>query len=502
VEGLSEAGGICITGRAYDQVKNKLELGYEYLGEHSVKNISEPVRVYKVLIEPEAVGKVIGEKRFLGRLSRRSALAALIILIIVAGGLIGWNIYLHQSKKVEPASMEKMAYPLPDRPSIAVLPFDNLSGDPEQDYFSDGLTEEIITALSKIDNMFVIARNSTFTYKGKPVKIKQVAEDLGVRYVLEGSVRKAGDRVRITAQLIDALKGHHLWAERYDRNLKDIFVIQDDITKNIIKGLHMKLSGYLYDPKTTDSLEAYLKFMQANALWGRGDLRKNIVSIRQLAEEAIALDPNYAWAYATLGTTHLNDIYYGLTKDMKKSWKTAFELGQKAQALDERAAHSLLGSLYQLAGQHEKAVAEAERYVEIFPNMAWAHSNMGRYLMNADRLEEAIPFFKKGLRLDPYASAPFFYNLGFTYWMLGQNEEAISILKKGLKRSPDDMFIHMALAVSYIETGRVEEAHKSAAELLRVNPKVSLEWLAKMLPWKNKNQVNRLLDDLSNSGLK
>ena len=180
VESMAEAGGICITGRAYDQIKNKLKLGYEFLGEHSVKNIAEPVRVYKVLMEPEAVGKVIGEKRFLGRFSRRTAMAAIIALVIVAGGLIGWNIYLQQSKKVEPASVEKMAFPLPDKPSIAVLPFENMSDDPEQEYFSDGLTEEIITTLSKASELFVVARQSTFSFKGKRAKIKQVAEELGV----------------------------------------------------------------------------------------------------------------------------------------------------------------------------------------------------------------------------------------------------------------------------------------------------------------------------------
>ena len=180
VESMAEAGGICITGRAYDQIKNKLKLGYEFLGEHSVKNIAEPVRVYKVLMEPEAVGKVIGEKRFLGKISRKMALAAIIVLVIVAGGLIGWNIYLQQSKKVEPASVEKMAFPLPDKPSIAVLPFENMSDDPEQEYFSDGLTEEIITTLSKASELFVVARQSTFSFKGKRAKIKQVAEELGV----------------------------------------------------------------------------------------------------------------------------------------------------------------------------------------------------------------------------------------------------------------------------------------------------------------------------------
>jgi TolB-like protein/class 3 adenylate cyclase len=500
VESLADAGGICISGTAYDQIGKKLSLGYEYLGEQTVKNIEKPVRVYRVLMEPEAAGKVIGEKR---KEKRRIILAAVIVLLIGLGGLAGWYLYIEQTKQVEPASTEKMAYPLPDKPSIAVLPFDNLSEDPKQEYFSDGLTEEIITALSKIDNMFVIARNSTFTYKGKPVKVKQVAEDLGVHYVLEGSVRKAENRLRITAQLIDALKGHHLWAERYDRDLKDIFVIQDDITKKVITALNVKLRGKLHYSvyeKGTDSLEAYLKLLQMVA--HSHDIKESNVFRKQLAEEAIALDPNYAWAYDALGWNHLNDIYYGLTKDFSKSWKTAFELGQKAQALDERAGHDLLGSLYQLKGQHEKAVAEAERHVELFPNSSWAQSNMGRYLMNADKPQEAIPFYKKGLRLDPYAKAPYYYNFGGAYWMLGQYEGAISICKKGLKRHPDDMFIHMVLAVSFIETGNVEEARKSAEEVLRINPKITLSWLAKMLPWKNKDQVARWIGDLRKAGLK
>ena len=226
IEGLAQPGGICISRTAYDQVKNKLDLGYEYLGEHSVKNIAEPVRVYRVLMDPESAGKVIGEKSFIGKVSRRTAMTVIIGLIIVAGGLVGWNIYLHQSKRIEPASLDKMEYPLPDNPSIAVLPFDNMSADPKLEYLSDGIAEEIITALSKTPKLFVIARNSSFTYKGKPVKVQQVAEELGVRYVLEGSVRKDAERVRVTAQLIDAISGIHLWAERYDRDLKDIFAIK------------------------------------------------------------------------------------------------------------------------------------------------------------------------------------------------------------------------------------------------------------------------------------
>ena len=218
VEGLAEGGGICISGTVYDSIKNKLSLTYESLGEHTVKNIKEPVRVYRMRVGPEAAVKT-GPRRW-----QKAALAALVVLIVAVGAWAIWNFYF-RPPSMEVVSVEKMAFPLPDKPSIAVLPFVNLSGDPTQEYFSDGLTEEIITTLSKVIDLFVVARQSTFSYKGKPVKVQQVAEELGVRYVLEGSVRKAENRVRITAQLIDVLTGHHLWAEGYDRELKDILAL-------------------------------------------------------------------------------------------------------------------------------------------------------------------------------------------------------------------------------------------------------------------------------------
>jgi len=273
VENLAKGGGICITRPAYDQVKNKLSLGYEYLGEHAVKNIVEPVRVYRVLMEPEAAGKVIGEKKPEPKRGQKVALAVVIILLLVAGGVGIWNFWLRPPESsIKVVSTKKMAFALPDKPSIAVLPFVNLSGDPEQEYFSDGITEAIITALSMVPKLFVIARNSTFTYKGKPVKVQQVSEELGVQYVLEGGVRKAGDRIRITAQLIDALNGHHLWAERYDRNIDDIFAVQDEITKKIITAMQVKLTEgeqVRTAAKGTNNLEAYLKCLQANEYWNR-----------------------------------------------------------------------------------------------------------------------------------------------------------------------------------------------------------------------------------------
>jgi TolB-like protein/class 3 adenylate cyclase len=242
LESLSEAGGICISETAFDQVRNKLELGYDYLGEQNVKNIALPVRVYKVLMEPGVAGKVIGEKKIEPRRWQRPALALVVIFILLIAAIAIWKYYTPPTPKMEVASKEKMTYPLPNKPSIAVLPFVNMSEDKSQEYFGDGLTEEIITALSKTPALFVIARNSSFVCKGKPVNVQQVSRKLGVRYVLEGSVRRSESQVQITAQLIDATTGNHLWAERYDGKMKDIFALQDKITLEILKALNVKLT--------------------------------------------------------------------------------------------------------------------------------------------------------------------------------------------------------------------------------------------------------------------
>jgi adenylate cyclase len=503
IEGLADPGGICISRTAYDQIKNKLELGYEYLGEHSVKNIAEPVRVYRVLAEPEAAGKVIGEKRFLGRFSRKTAMATIIILVIVAGGLIGWNLYLQCSKKVEPASLDKMTYPLPDKPSIAVLAFDNLSGDTEQEYFSDGLTEEIITALSKSTQIFVIARNSSFTYKGKPVKVQQVSEELGVRYVLEGSVRKEMERVRITAQLIDAVKGIHLWAERYDRDLKDIFAIQDDITKQIIAALHVKLTigeDARIIAGNTNSLDAYMKYLQSREYHMRMNKEANLTS-RRLLEEAISIDPEYGTAYALLGATHMLDFFLQATNSPNQSLGKAIELEQKAIALGADA-HGLLGFLYTIIRQHDKAIAECQQAVELNPNSATARTFYGLVLNLMGRFEEAVHELEQGVRLDPFSSSFSLRSLALAYCNVGRSEEAIEICKKAIQKAPDDLIARIIFIQAYSLAGQQEEAQKEAEEVLRINPNFSLESYAKTLGYKNQAYTDRVIATLRAAGLK
>jgi adenylate cyclase len=503
VESLAEAGGICVSGTAFDQIESKLPLGYEYLGEQSVKNISKPVRIYKALMDPEAVGKVIGEKRAEPRRGLRVALAVVTVLLLIVGGLLIWRTAF---PPVQVASVEKMAFPLPDRPSIAVLPFDNLSGDPEQEYFSDGITEEIITALSKVPKLFVIARKSTFSFKGKPVKVKQVAEELGVRYVLEGSVRKGGDEIRITAQLIDALSGHHLWAERYDRNLSDIFAVQDEITKKIIEAMQVKLTQgeqARAAAKGTNNLNAYLKYMQANDHIYQFSIEGNALG-KQLAEEAIALDPEYAGAYRVLARAQMMDVWLGTSKSPKQSIAKAIELVQKALVLDDTYAdaHGTLGSLYTMIRQYDKAIAEAEQAVALNPNSAYAYAMLGKTLRFAGRWTEAVQAYKKAVRLNPIPTNNILFGLGISLAFTGQYEEAIKWCEKAVRQKPDDIFAHYMLAVVYSFSGRDEEAQAEAAEMLRINPKFSVGKLAKRLKYKNQADKERFITALRQAGLK
>jgi adenylate cyclase len=507
VENIAEPGGICISGRAYDQVANKLGLEYENLGEHQVKNISTPIRVYRVLSFPGAAAhRVVKAKEIVGKKWRKIVLAVAVALVIVAAAAAVWNYYLRPSP-VETASVEKMAYPLPDKPSIAVLAFENLSGDPEQEYFSDGITEQIISSLSKVPQLFVVARNSTFTYKGKPVKIQKVAEDLGVRHVMEGSVQKSGDRVRITAQIIDAITGHHIWSERYDRDLKDIFALQDEITIEILKAVRIEVTdgehARYWMKWGSKNLKAYEKTMQGLDRMWRGTKQDNAYA-RQLFEEAIALDPNYVWPHSHLGWTHFWEARAGWSDSPRKSFKKAFEWAQKTLAMDDShdLAHSLLGAIYIVSRQYEKALAEGERAVALNPNGAFGYAILGGIVSGLGRWEDGIVFAKKAIRLDPFPRMTYLFVLGRAYFMTAQYDEAISTFKKALQLNPNMLSLHAFLAACYISSNRQQEAAAEVEEVLRINPKFSLESYAKTLPYKNKSDIERYISALRKAGLK
>jgi adenylate cyclase len=491
IESLAEPGGICISIGVFDQVKRKVRQGFEYLGEHTVKNISEPVRVYRILLAPENEGKVIGEPT--GKSTKVKIIYALTIaLFLICGAAALWMLY-NKAPEVEPASKEKMDYPLPDKPSIAVLPFDNMSGDPEQEYFCDGLTEEIITALSRVPQVFVIARNSVFTYKGKPVKVNQVAEELGIRYVLEGSVRKGVDKFRITAQLIDAISGNHLWAERYDRDLKDIFAVQDELTKKIITAMQVELTSgeqARVDAKGTENLQAYLKFLQAREYVNKLNKEGNAIG-RQLAQESIELDPEYPMPYRILAATHRMDVFLGISKSPKESIETCMKLLNKAIELDDTyaEAYGALGFTLSMVGQHDQAVATAEKAVALDPNSANSYAMLGHTLRMADRPKEAIQAYSNAIRLNPKPPTFYQFGLGMSYSLDGQYEKGIQWCEKAVKQNPNDFIARIMLTAAYSMAGRDEKARAEATEVLRINPKYSLTRAEERATYKYKDKM-------------
>jgi adenylate cyclase len=372
---------------------------------------------------------------------------------------------------------EKPPLALPDKPSIAILPFVNMSGDPEQEYFSDGITEEIITAVSKTPKLFVIARTSSFKYKGKEVDVRKVGRELGVRYVLEGSVRRSKDQLRITAQLVNTKTGNHLWAERYDRELKDIFAIQDEITMKIVTAMQLNLTEgqtALLQAKGTDNLEAYLKWLQAHFHFSRTTPDDNFRA-QKLAKEVIAIDPEYPAAYSLLAQTHLVDAYFQPGKSPKKSMAQAFKLAQKALAMDDSdpLSHVALGGwIYWGNEQYEESIAELERALAINPNLVEANRYLGRTLVYAGRSEEALPFIKKALRLNPVEKGRTWV-LGAAYFDMGQYEKAISAWKEVIRFRPNHFLAHVSLAASYFVLEREEEARAEAVEIFRINPRYS-----------------------------
>ena len=457
LEGLAEEGGVCISGTAYDHVKTKLSFRYEYQGEQKVKNIKGPVRIYKVLIEKDVDELIL-------------------------------------DKKLE----------LPDKPSVAVLPFKNLSGDRRQEFFSDGFTEDITTTLAKIPRMFVISRESSFTFKGKSVQIQEIGRELGVRYVLEGSIQKFGNQIRITAQLIDATNGHHLWAEKYDRELKDIFAMKDEITMKIATVLQVKLTdGEManWGPET-ESFEAYIKVMQSWEHFRAFTPDENILS-RQKAKEALDLDPNYSSATEMFAWTLLMDGVFGTSKTPEKSIEQAFELAQKVldRGDSDAGAHFLIGYAYSRKGQFDKAISELEIARDLFPNNADINAGLGTILNDAGKPEEAISVLKNAIRLNPIPPGWYLSRLGDAYRLTRQYEKAVHEYKEAIQLQPDDMISHLNIALCYVKLGREADAHAEAKEVLRINPKFSAESYAKHIPLKDEASKKLFIDGMRKAGL-
>jgi adenylate cyclase len=470
LESVAEPGSIYVSASIHEQVSNKLDLVYEDLGEQYVKNITKPVRVFRVL--PSGTAPTFRERR---RFPRKYWHGGVLSLAGLAIALTTFVLVQHVSLKpphtnasIPPPRSPTLS--LPDKPSIAVLPFTNMSGDREQEYFSDGITDDLITALSRLPGLFVIARNSTFTYKGKAAPLQQVSRQLGVKYVLEGSVRKAAGQVRITAQLADATSGEELWAERYDRPLRDIFALQDEIVRRIVTTLNLQLAlsqqGVLI-PRSTKNLEAYddlLRGVQAFL----GVTKNGNLKARQMFEKAIELDPKYALAYADLGWNYYFGRLFGWEPD-PNGMEKALQIEQQAVALDDSlaTAHSALGVIYMILGPHDEAIGEIQRGIALDPNSANGYLWLADILNSQWKPATALDAVETTMRRDPRNLDPYLVDQGVAYTMLGRPKEAIPAFKNCLVRFPDEVFAHSFLGSDYSFLGDEDGARREAAAVER-----------------------------------
>jgi adenylate cyclase len=503
LEGLASAGGIAISGTVYEHIKEKLTLGYHYLGKQDVKNISEPVRVYRVLTDPGSEGKVVGDKRYSNAVIRKWAVGIIAALIIVSGGLLAWVFHLNQSRKIEPVSMEKLAFPLPEKPSLTVLPFKDLSGDQSQQYLANGATDAVRIALARVPNLFVIDHNSSSLYKDKDLKVKQVAEELGVRFVIEGSVQLSRETIRINAKLIDAIAGSYIWAETFDRQQEELLALQDEISQRIANELEVQLTEGEQARiwfRQTDNLEAYRQFRIGKEHYRKRNKRDNITA-RKLYEQAILLDPEFAEAECHLGFTYIQDALNGWTKNRKAAFDQASKLAQQAIKHDPNYPHAyaLLGSVYLWQGERKKALELITRSIELEPNYAGNIAMQALTLVYLEVPGEALDAIESAMRLNPYYPPWYLGVLGRSYLLLDRYDEAIKAFENRKKRSKS-LLNMVELAIANILAGRDEPAKEIANRILKKKPKFALKKLSMYFQYENPKTQKRFLTAAQKAG--
>jgi adenylate cyclase len=431
LEGVAEPGGICISGAVHDQVRNKLADACEDLGEQSLKNIDHPVRVFRVRADGAAPTE---------------------------------------------ADMELSVPGFAGRPAIAVLPFDNMSGDPEQEYLADGIAEDLLTRLSLWRHFPVIARNSSFVYKGQAVDVKRVSRELGVRYVLEGSVRRAGPRVRVSAQLIDASSGHHVWAERYDRDLDDVFALQDEITEAIVSSLHPELLQFESDRavyREPSSLDAWESAHRGWGFWHHLNQKGN-VEARRLLERAVELDPHFSWAYAALAHVHYVDLFFQWSESPERSMIEMFDAAQRSVKLDEKDAFGqlALGVAYSLTPEQDKMMAAAHRALQLNPSLPLAYEVVGAALIITGKPDEGIATVEKGIRLSPNDPLMFDFLMciALGHFAAGRYQDSVDWAQRSIERRSDYPPATSTLAAALARLGRLDEARRAFQEATRDRP--------------------------------
>ncbi|MBO9447914.1 adenylate/guanylate cyclase domain-containing protein [Ruegeria sp. R14_0] len=501
LESLAEPAGICMSANVFDQVKDKLDLTIEDAGLHQAKNMADPLHVFNLALDEKATALVSPIVPSAAKpAQRRLAVAIGVVLAMVLGVVAWWQPW--STDAISSANGDQ--YPTASgKPSIAVMAFDNLSNDPSQDYLSDGLSENILTALSRFSDFFVIARNSTFSYKDKPTAVQQIAQELGVRYIVQGSVQIAGERLRANAQLIDATTGKHLWADQYDRDLQDIFDVQDEITRTVASTLSTSIDLAEYDRlkhQPTESLGAYELSRRAEEHSLRFSKMDNIQAQR-LSEQAIALDPNFAGAYAELAWAHAFGYRFGWSEDLSReeSLDLAFEMARKAIDLEplDFAGYAVLAYITMYAGDLDRAVTLYDKAISLNPNSAGTLVNSMDPLVYSGRAEEAVERMRSAIRLNPHHPDWYLWNLGWAQYFAEDYAGALASIEK-MNEVPDRL--RRTLAPILLRLGREEEAKAMIDEFLGDNPNYSIEE-ARKAPFESDDYLNRWLGDLRRLGV-
>jgi adenylate cyclase len=503
LEGLAEAGGICVSRNVFDEVKTKVAVAFEDLGEQEVKNIPEPVQVFRAVLEPNASSR-IGSPASAARRPKVWAIYVfgMTALVTVAVGVMWlqpWE-WAH-----EPAVVEANGLPLPEKPSVAVLPFNNMSGDPDQEYFSDGITEDLITDLSKVSGLFVIARNSSFAYKGRSLNLREVGRELGVRYILEGSIRKEGGRVRINAQLIDSFTGGHVWAERFDRKIEDVFALQDEVTRQIVSALSVTLKA---DEKqrlgrvSETHPQAYDMFLRGLERLRRFTPQTNREA-RDFFHQAMLVDPRFARALSGIGFSYAMDVFLGAKVDREETLLMAERYATAAKKLDDAvpAVHFGISFIYERRERFDDAVNAARRAVELDTNYADGYAQLASALIQAGHPKEGLEAIQKAIRLNP--TRPFFYLdvLGRANFMLGNYDKSAEIYEQVVQTNPGFISGHRGLAAAYAYLNRIEDAEWEASEILVLQPDFSLSQERISSAFKRQEDMERYIEGLRKAGL-
>ena len=505
IEQLAAPNGVCVTAAIHEALPQRMPFERTSIGEQEVKGFDEPVRVYRLELKP---GESIppAEPRNRGRPQKLITAVVAISLFTIGGMAIWLKPWMHESESdMNPVADKNVAIPAPSKPSIAVLPFDNLSGDPEQEYFADGMTDDLITDLSKISGLFVVARNSSFAYKGESPDVREVSRDLSVKFVLEGSVRRVGENVRINAQLIDATTGGHVWAERFDGSMKDVFSLQDEVNQRIVAALAVNLTAddrERLDKKSTTSPDAYDMLLRGLELYQRFNPEDNAGS-REFFKKAVALDAGYARAYANVAWSYATEVNFNWTDQREESIQLGQEYVEKALFLDDRIPqiHMTRSVLYLAQRQHDAAVEAARRAVELHPNYADCYATLAFVLLYAGELEEALAAIHEVTRINPRSSYVYLAIEGRIQFLLGNNDAALVLLTEALERNPVFDRGHLLQAAIYSDLGNIDEANWSLEQALMLRPGLTVSAERQNSIYKREQDLNRHIDALRKAGL-